>query len=117
MTTIDYDLNIFRQEVEVPDESLVDPSEDTVFEYRDPWYLDIIIHENGSQYHYNELLPNIELPIELTPEEAKVLDLGNGYFTDDDSWYGLEGFLKDYEYQISDRLWDIFNALPTTKEN
>lgn len=110
MEKIDYDLNIFRQEVEVPDQSLVDPSEGTVWEYADPWYLDIyVVDANGHQ--------QLGEPYELTAEESKALQLGTGYFTDDDSWYGLEGFLKDYEHQISDRLWDIFNALPINKEN
>ena len=107
---IDYDLNIFRQEVEVPDESLVDPSEGTVWEYRDPWYLHIYEVDGAGHHEVSEAY-------ELTPEESKVLQLGTGYFEGDDCWYGLEGFLKDYEHQISDRLWDIFNALPTSKEN
>lgn len=103
---IDYDLNIFREEVEVPDESLVDPSEGTVWEYSDPWYLHIYAVNGAGHYE-------VSTPYELTEEEAKKLELGTGYFSDDDSWYGLEGFLKDYEHQISDRFWDIFNALPT----
>lgn len=101
MEALDYDLNIFRQEVEQADGQ---------YAYADPWYLDIYVVDGAGHQQLGE-------PYELTPEETKVLQLGTGYFTDDDSWYGLDGFLKDYEHQISDRLWDIFNALPTHKED
>jgi hypothetical protein len=96
LEALDYDLNIYRRDV-------------GVFEYRDPWYIDIYIYENDSQ-------KQVGTQIELTPAESIKLHLGSGYFNEDDSWYGLEGFLKDYEHQISDRLWSIFNALPTHKE-
>ena len=109
-TKIDYDLNIFRQEVEVPDQRLVDPSEGTVWEYSDPWYLHIYVVDGAGHKEASEAY-------ELTAEESKALALGTGYFEDDDCWYGLEGFLKDYEHQISDRLWSIFNALPVYKED
>lgn len=92
---------MFRQEVEQADGH---------YAYADPWYIEVylcITEGNAVDKHSVGL-------IELTPQESAKLRLGFGYFEDDDSWYGLEGFLKDYEHQISDRLWAIFNALPST---
>lgn len=109
-TKIDYDLNIFRQEVQVPNPNSDRLGDGLVWVYADPWYLDIYVVDGAGHQQLGE-------PYQLTAEEATVLQLGTGYFNEDDCWYGLEGFLKDYEHQISDRLWDIFNALPVYKED
>ena len=100
----DYDLNIYRQEVE----------RDGQWVYADPWYIDIYLVSTDGDVVTKE---QVGAQVELTPNESAKLHLGTGYFDHDDSWYGLDGFLKDYEHQISDRLWDIFNALPSTKED
>lgn len=100
-TLLDYDLNVFRQEVEQADGQ---------YAYADPWYIEIyLVITDGNAVDKRE----VGL-IELTPEESAKLQLGTGYFDYDDSWYGFDGFVKDYEHQISDRLWTIFNALPST---
>lgn len=99
-TLLDYDLNIFRQEVE----------QDGKWVYADPWFIEIyLVITEGNAVDKRE----VGL-IELTPEESAKLQLGSGYFNEDDCWYGFDGFIEDYEHQISDRLWDIFNALPST---
>lgn len=86
----DYDLNIFQNDT---DDAL-----------QDPWFLDIYIVEDG-QHRQLQL-------IKLTIEEARTLNLGEGYFSDYDNWYGLEGFVVDYKGFISDRLQLIFDLLP-----
>lgn len=105
----DYDLNVFQREVEVPDTSLVDPSEGTVWEYAGPWYIDVYdVVGAGHQ--------EIGMLIELTDTEAEDLALGTGYFDYPDSWYGLEGFLADYGSKLSPRLLNLFNSLPVYRE-
>lgn len=97
----DYDLNIFQQEM------LVENSEtgEMQYDYAGPWYIDIYdVHGSGHTH--------VMGPIELTPQEARLLDLGNGYFSEGDCWYGLSGFVNDYEDYISSRLMDIFDGLP-----
>jgi hypothetical protein len=112
---IDYDLNIFQREYEVPDESLSDPSEGTVWEYREPWYIHIyqVNAYQGATMHeeYGE-------PIELTPTEANNLINNDPYFEDHepDLWYGLNGFIADKDDMLSDRLRAIFYGLPTYAE-
>ena len=113
MTDIDYDLNIFRKEVEVEDLELAETPEGTVWVYTDPWFIDVYVFEDGCQEPHLDS-DGVPLSIELTAEEAKKLALGSGYFEEDDVFIGLEGFLRDYEHQISSRLWDIFNGLPSS---
>lgn len=98
---IDYDLNIFRLEQYVG----VDENYKPIYEYLDPWYLHIYAVNGAGHY---EVSPAYE----LTPEESRSLKLGMGYFDEDDNWYGLEGFMRDYLWEIPTRFWDIFNALP-----
>jgi hypothetical protein len=101
-----YDLNIFRKEVEV-----LDSTEGTIWEYQDPWFVDVYVFEDGCQ---EPILDSQSMPlsIELTEEESRLLQLGIGYFKEDDTFIDLDEFLNNYEHQISDRLFDIFNALP-----
>lgn len=101
----DYDLNIFQHEIaqEDPDTG------EMVYDYAGPWYIDIYdVYGPGHQH--------VQGPYELTAQEARLLDLGNGYFDEGDCWYGLDGFLKDYEDYISPRLMDIFTSLPKYAE-
>jgi hypothetical protein len=86
---IDYDLNIYRHDTDT-----------------EQWYIDA--------YSCNDLgRTQVGTQLALTLAESADLDFGNGYFAiDNDFWYGLDLFLEDYEYQISDRLWLYFNGLP-----
>jgi hypothetical protein len=109
-TKFDYDLNIFQREYEVPDQSLSDPSEGTVWEYQEPWYLHLY-NVNGAGHE------ELGEPIELTESEANNLIKNDSYFDDEvDTWYGLEGFLREKHALISDRLMAIFDALPEYEE-
>lgn len=93
----DYDLNIFHSE---------ELNEATGnWEYTDQWYMDIYEHLGGNQEH-------VSGPYRLTAEERDAFDLGNHEKWDDDSWYGLEGFLKDFKGNISPTLLEIFGTLP-----
>jgi hypothetical protein len=110
-TAFDYDLNIFQREYEVPDQSLLDPSEGTVWEYQEPWY----IHLYEVDEHGHEELGE---PIELTASEANNLIKNDPYFDDEaDTWYGLSGFLAEKDALLSDRLRRIFYGLPAYKED
>lgn len=96
----DYDLNIFQSD----DEIATAPS--------NKWFLDIyevtmIEHDPHSTNHRQ-----LGMIVELTLEEATALKLGEGYFEDSDNWYGLDGFIEDYEESISPRLWELFNSIP-----
>jgi hypothetical protein len=106
----DYDLNIFQREYEVPDQSLVDPSEGTVWEYREPWYIHVYEVDGSGHQELGE-------PIELTESEANNLINNDPYFDGEpDTWYGLAGFIADKHSVISARLMAIFDALPKYKE-
>jgi hypothetical protein len=101
----DYDLNVYQHEIAQED---ADTGE-MVYDYAGPWYIDIYdVYGSGHQH--------VAGPYELTKQEARLLDLGHGYFDEGDCWYGLEGFLKDYEDYISSRLMDIFTSLPKHAE-
>jgi hypothetical protein len=110
-TEFDYDLNIFQREYEVPDQSLSDPSEGTVWEYREPWYVHIYEVEPGRGHR------ELGEPIELTESEANNLIKNDSYFYDEvDTWYGLNGFIAEKDSLLSDRLKSIFYGLPVYKE-
>lgn len=93
----DYDLNIFHSE------ELDEATGKWV--YTDQWYLDIYEYLGDTQEH-------VVGPFRLTDEERDNLDLRNHEEWDDDAWYGLEGFLIDFEGKISDVLLEIFDTLP-----
>ena len=109
-TLFDYDLNIYQRELEVPDTSLADPSEGTVYEYGGPWYIHIYECEPGMHNEYGD-------PIELTETEANNLINNDPYFDGEpDVWYGLNGFIADKDALLSDRLKSIFYGLPQYQE-
>lgn len=109
-TEFDYDLNIFQMEYEVPDYSLEDPSQGTVWEYHDPWFIHLYEVEGNGHKELGE-------PIELTESEANNLIKTDPYFDNEvDTWYGLDGFLKEKEHLLSDRLRKLFYGLPKYKE-
>lgn len=93
----DYDLNIYRTEL--------DSDNPDVIRYSKVWYLQVFEHRNNSQYEVTK-------PIKLSFQEREALNLGRGYFSDQDHWYGLEGFVKDYGHSLSVRLIKFFNLLP-----
>jgi hypothetical protein len=110
-TKFDYDLNIFQREYEVPDTSLADPSEGTVWEYQEPWYIHLYEVEPGVGHK------ELGEPIELTETEANNLIKNDPYFDDEvDTWYGLSGFLAEKDALLSDRLRSIFYGLPVYHE-
>ena len=111
-TKFDYDLNIFQREYEVPDQNLSDPSEGTVWEYQEPWYLHIYTFNNDRGGH-----EELGEPIELTETEANNLIKNDAYFDDEvDTWYGLAGFITEKQHLLSDRLRDLFISLPVYEE-
>ena len=105
---IDYDLNIFQQELEVG----LDADGFAIYEYGGPWY--IHIYEVDGTGH-----SELGNPIALTDEETSSLILNDPYFQnhEPDLWYGLSGFIADKDTLLSDRLKQIFYALPTHKED
>lgn len=106
-TKIDYDLNIFRKE-----ESYLDADGFYQSKYTDPWYLHVyqVNSYQGATMH-EELGPAVE----LTAEEAYHLELGEGYFNEDDCWFGLDGFIKEYGHLLSERLTKLLD-LPVYEE-
>jgi hypothetical protein len=107
-TKFDYDLNIFRQEQEVG----LDADAFPIYDYVDPWYIHVYVVNSyqGATMH-EELGP----PIELTQMESNALQLGTGYFNEDDCWYGYEGFIKEYGHLLSERLIKLLD-LPVFEE-
>lgn len=100
-TKIVYDLNIFQQELE---------QEDGTYEHSGPWYIHIYEYTGNT---VEEVLD----PIMLTREETEALIMSDAYFDDEvDTWYGLEGFMKDKWDQLTDSLKYVFEGLPKYKE-
>jgi len=113
-TKFDYDLNIFQRELEVPDQSLEDPSQGTVFEYGGPWYIHLYQVNSYQGASNHEELGD---PIELTPTETNNLITNDPYFDGEpDVWYGLDGFIIDKASLLSDRLRSLFARLPIYEE-
>jgi hypothetical protein len=102
LTRFDYDLNIFKRELETSDGN---------YEHGGPWYIHIYEYENNNTEEVSE-------PIELTAEESANLIDNDPYFQDHepDLWYGLEGFMFEKWDAMSDRLRMIFEGLPKYKE-
>lgn len=100
-TKIDYDLNIFMQEVEDPFGNY----------YYDPtsWSIHVYEYEAGSHHEVAE-------PYMLTPEEIRALGLNNdSYFDGGDSWYGMDGYLKDYWDVMPDSIKLYLESFPKYK--
>ena len=106
---LDYDLNIYQ--LELGETELDEDTGEEVPVYSKEWYAQVyVVNEAGGYDTATE-------PITLTSEEIASLKLGTGYFDEPDCWYGLSGFVVAYKDKISDRLWSVFNALPTRQEN
>jgi len=98
-TLIDWDLNIFMPEewdVE-KDDSYYDPAS---------WKIQVYAYRDGDHNEWDDA-------IALTAEEIQSIGFNRDeYFSDADSWYGLDGFKKDYWSKLSDRLKEYFDKLP-----
>lgn len=100
-TLIDYDLNIYHLEEE---------NAEGEYEYTDQWYVDIYEYLDRDQMH-------VVGPFMITDNQRDLLQLGTGgYFTDDDSWYGMWGFMADYKDKLLPELLDILQSLPRYKD-
>lgn len=102
-TLFDYDLNIYHVE-----EMSIDEDGQEVWEYTDQWYVDIYDYADGQQEH-------VTGPFKITDMQRDLLQLGEEGW-DDDSWYGMWGFMLDYEGKLLPELLDILNALPKYRE-
>ena len=104
-TLIDYDLNIYHLE-----EAGLDEDGEEVWEYTNQWYVDIYEYLDRDQMH-------VVGPFMITDNQRDLLQLGTGgYFTDDDSWYGMWGFLADYKDKLLPELLAILQSLPRYKD-
>ncbi len=114
-TLFDYDLNIYHlEDKRILNPDLIDPNPEEehnyIYEYSDQWYVDIYEYLDRDQVH-------VAGPFKITAQQRDLLHLGlDGYFTDDDSWYGMWGFLEDYKDSLTFDLLEILNALPKYKE-
>ena len=108
-TKIDYDLNVFQQEFLSED---ADTGE-MEYDYAGPWY----IHVYKYQAHGGHV--EVSEPFALTDSEAGALCLGQEgtYFDYPDSWYGMDGFLKDYWDCLSDRVRQYLESFPKYEED
>jgi hypothetical protein len=98
---IDYDLNIYHLEEE---------NDEGEYEYTDQWYVDIYEYLDRDQMH-------VAGPFMITDNQRDLLQLGTGgYFTDDDSWYGMWGFMADYKGKLLPELLSILQSLPKYKD-
>jgi hypothetical protein len=103
-TLIDYDLNIFiPEELDEDQESFYDPTN---------WKIHVYVYRNGGHQEFAS-------PIDLNVHEIRSLGLNKDhYFKDEvDTWYGLDGFRKDYWNKMSDRLKMYFDSLPKYEED
>ena len=105
-TLFDYDLNIYHVE-----EAFEGDDGTESWEYTDQWYVDIYEYLDRDQMH-------VAGPFHISPLQRDALLLGQEgtYFEEDDSWYGLTGFLQAYKDNLTSELTDIFDALPKVKE-
>jgi hypothetical protein len=97
-TKIDYDLNIF-----IPEE--LDKHDNSVWDHT-KWMIHVYIVQGNTHAEADE-------PFHLTIEDIDALGLNSDpYFTDVDSWYGHEGFIKDYWGKMTDRVKEYLESFP-----
>jgi hypothetical protein len=95
---IDWDLNIYQ-----------DPTGDTEF-----WFIDPYVCEGGDHYQYE----TNGTPFMLTMSEVYAIMNKDEYFEgQEDAWYGMDGFLKDYWERLSDRVKFFLESLPKYTED
>lgn len=100
-TAIDYDLNIFMQDVEDPFGKF----------YYDPtsWMIHVYEVDGGGHHEASEARP-------LSIEEIRALGLNNDdYFSDGDAWYGMAGYLMDYWNVMPDSIKMYLEGFPKYK--
>lgn len=108
-TKFDYDLNIFRLDQEVGFDADMNLP---LYEFVDPWYIHIY---QVNSYQGATMHEELGEAIALTEMEANALQLGTGYFDENDCWYGHEGFMRDYGHLLSERLLRLLD-LPVFEE-
>lgn len=97
-TMIDYDLNIFMQEVE---------------DQHGEWYYDptswmIHVYKVDGHGHHE-----VAEPYRLSVDEIRELHLNNDeYFDGGDAWYGMYGYLKDYAEQMPASIKQYLESFP-----
>lgn len=99
---IDYDLNIFMQEIEDPitGEFYYDPTS---------WAIDVYEYRGAGH-------EQLGIMYMLSPEEIRSMGLNNDeYFEGGDCWYGMAGYLKDYWAVLPDSVKQFLEALPKYK--
>ncbi len=101
-TEIDYDLNIFMQEIQ---DNLGDW-------YYDPtsWMIHVYEVDNNGHHEVAEARS-------LTLEEIRALALNNdSYFEGGDAWYGMAGYLQTYWDVLPDSLKMYLESFPKYKD-
>lgn len=95
---IDYDLNIFiPEELDRHDNSVWNPNK---------WHIHVYIVDGNGHKEADEAFP-------LSIEDIESLGLNSDpYFEDVDSWYGYEGFMKDYWPKMTDRVKSYLESFP-----
>ena len=102
-TLVDYDLNIFMQEVQDPK---------TQQWYYDPtsWSIHVYTYEGAGHEELAE-------PYSLSIDEIRALGLNNDeYFKDGDCWYGMQGYLQDYWNVMPDSIKMYLEGFPKYKD-
>jgi hypothetical protein len=98
-TMIDYDLNIFMQEIQDPmtDEWYYDPTS---------WHVHVYKVDGAGHQEVADARP-------MTPEEIRALGLNNDpYFDGGDAWYGMYGYLQDYASIMPNTIKDYLESFP-----
>jgi hypothetical protein len=100
---IDYDLNIFMEEVQ-----------DNIGRwYYDPTSWRIHVYEVDDHGHQE-----VAESRQLTVEEIRSLALNNDpYFSGGDAWYGMYGYLKEYWNAMPDSIKQYLESFPKYKDN
>lgn len=113
-TLFDYDLNIYHLEEEVGREEVLEGIGDPIYAYTDQWYVDI--YDYTTNDYGGGQMEHVTGPFKISAVQRDLLQLGEDRW-DDDSWYGMWGFLQDYEGKLLPELLDILNALPKYRED
>jgi hypothetical protein len=87
---VDWDLNIYK-----------DPSEETDF-----WFIAPYVWKEGSSNEYGESF------MLTKPEEFTLIHKDEYFESEEDVWYGMEGFLFQYWDRLSDRVKFFLESLP-----